>query len=93
VKNEEIKKEIYPKDAQIRCRWLKVSQVLKSYPLRTTRLYALINSRRVRSFLLKDDPRAVRGIRLVDRQSLDAFFDIEAAKAEEQNPASETPED
>ena len=92
MKNEQVNREIYPEGAPIRCKWLKVKDVLANYPLKMTRLYALINSRRVRSFVLKDHPSAVRGIRLIDRDSLDLFFDMEARRAEEQNRPTETPE-
>jgi hypothetical protein len=88
VKNEEINREIYPPAAPIRCKWIKVKDVLANYPLKMTRLYELIKTRRVRSFALKDRPGAIRGIRLIDRDSLDLFFEMEAARseAEEQKP-------
>jgi len=91
VKNEEINKEIYPPGAPIRCKSIKVKDVLANYPLKMTRLYELINTRRIRSFVLKDHPSAVRGIRLIDRDSLDLFFEMEAAKSEDEASAQQKP--
>jgi hypothetical protein len=83
-REDQINSEIYPPGVPIKCRWLRVRDVLANYPIRTTSLYKLIAERKIKSFLLKDHG-AVRGIRLIDRDSLDLFFEMEAAKAEDQN--------
>jgi hypothetical protein len=82
--------DIFPPGAHIRCNWLKVKDVLANYPLKLTKLYELINQRKIKSFVLKDHPSAIRGMRLVSRESLDLFFEMSAAQseAEEQKPVA-----
>jgi hypothetical protein len=97
MKPEDIQREIYPPGAPIRCRWLKVKDVLANYPLKMTKLYALINQRKIRSFVLKDHPSSLRGLRLIERDSLDFYFEAEARRAEaeasaQQKPSTQTPE-
>jgi hypothetical protein len=89
--NPQVNAETFPEDARIQCRYLRVKDVLAGYPLKMTRLYELMNSGRVKSFVLKDRGN-VRGIRLIDKDSLDFFFERSALEAEEeQKKATEAP--
>jgi|HubBroStandDraft_3_1064219.scaffolds.fasta_scaffold1994329_1 hypothetical protein len=60
--------------------YLRVQQVLMRYPLKRAKLYALLSSKTIRSFQLAE-PGARRGIRLIDRFSLDEYFDTKAREA------------
>jgi hypothetical protein len=88
--NPQINADTFPEGAPIRCRYLRVKQVLDGYPLRTTTLYKLISERKIKSFVLRDKG-AERGIRLVDRESLGLFFEMSAKQAEDEAAQSVTP--
>jgi hypothetical protein len=86
MKDEQINREIYPSGTPVACNWLKVKDVLANYPLKLTKLYELMHQRKIRSFVLKDHPGAIRGMRLIDKRSLDIFFERAALEAEEEQP-------
>src|SRR5580704_15013837 len=73
--------ETFPDGAPIRCRYLRVHQVLAWYPFRRAKLYELLSSGMIKSFVLRERG-AQRGCRLIDRDSLDAFLEEKAAEAE-----------
>jgi hypothetical protein len=77
----QINAEIFPEGAPIRCRYMRVKGVPAGYPLRVTTLLRLIKERKIKSLVLKDHG-AIRGMRLIDRDSLNLFFEMEAVKAE-----------
>jgi hypothetical protein len=62
-------------------RWIRFSQALQWYPWGRAKLYELIRSGRVKSFVLME-PGASRGLRLVDRYSMDEFLQKAAEQAE-----------
>jgi Helix-turn-helix domain len=64
----------------IRSRYLRVQQVLDYYPFKRAKLYQYIAAGDIKSFVLKERG-ALRGIRLIDRDSLDAFLESQAIKA------------
>jgi len=62
-------------------RYIRFSQALAWYPFKRAKLYELIRSGQVKSFVLAQ-PGASRGLRLVDRYSLDEFLQKAAEQAE-----------
>jgi len=65
--------ETFPDGVPIRSRWLRVQQVLDFYPFKRAKLYELLTRGVIRSFALKEQGKT-RGIRLIDRDSLDAYL-------------------
>ena len=79
--SKQIHLETYPDGAPIRSRYLRVQQVLYFYPFKRAKLYEYLVSGDIKSFVLKEKG-ALRGIRLIDRDSLDAFLESNAIKAQ-----------
>jgi len=79
--SKQIHLETYPAGASIRSRYLRVQQVLDFYPFKRAKLYEYLASGDVKSFVLKEKG-ALRGIRLIDRDSLDAFLESHARRAD-----------
>lgn len=73
--------ETFPDGVAIISRYLRVRQVLQWYPFKSSKLYELLASGEIKSFVLKEKG-AIRGIRLIDRDSLNAFLEQKAAEAE-----------
>jgi hypothetical protein len=71
-------------------KWLRVEQVLATYPLKRSLLFRLLGSGKLRSFLLRREG-ATKGCRLVDSFDLDRFLQEEADKCtkESQNHNSQ----
>ena len=61
-------------------RYLRVDQVLKFYPFKRAKLYVLLGRKEIRSFVILE-PGARRGIRLIDRRSLDEYLEAKANEA------------
>ena len=76
--------EIFPDGAPIRCRYLRVQKALDSYPLKRAKLYEKLASGEIKSFCLKEKG-ALKGLRLIDRDSYDAYLERAAKAAEEGN--------
>ena len=74
--------EMYPEGVRLRSRYLRVQQVLDFYPFKRAKLYEYLASGDIKSFVLKEKG-AARGIRLIDRDSLDAFLESQAIKAQQ----------
>jgi hypothetical protein len=64
-------------------RWLRIVAVTKYSGINRSRLFRLIAERKIRTACLKEHPRAKRGVRLVDRLSLDLFLESLAKPLEE----------
>jgi hypothetical protein len=79
--SKQIHLEMYPDGVSIRSRYLRVQQVLYFYPFKRAKLYEYLVSGDIKSFVLKEKG-ALRGIRLIDRDSLDAFLESKAIKAQ-----------
>jgi hypothetical protein len=60
---------------------MRVAQALEWYPFKRAKLYELLSTGKIRSFLLKERG-AVRGLRLIDRDSLDAYIESNAQAAD-----------
>jgi hypothetical protein len=75
--------ETFPDGVPIRSRYLRVQQVLGWYPFKRAKLYELLASGKIKSFLLKERG-ALRGCRLIDRDSLDQFLQSAAEQADKE---------
>lgn len=60
-----------------RSKWIRVDETLNAYPLRRSILFRVLRSGKINTFILKDGT-ANRGIRLIDRESLDRYLQEEA---------------
>ena len=55
-------------------RWLRIPSAVKYSGLSRSRLYELLAQGRIRSICLRSRRDAARGVRLVDRESIDRFM-------------------
>jgi hypothetical protein len=83
--SKQIHLETYPEGVPIRARYLRVQQALDFYPFKRAKLYEYLTSGDIKSFVLKEKG-ALRGIRLIDRDSLDAFLESHALRAQGSGP-------
>jgi predicted DNA-binding transcriptional regulator AlpA len=56
-------------------RWLRIPGAVKYSGLSRSRLYELISEGRIRSICVKSQKWARRGVRLIDRESIDLFME------------------
>ena len=56
-------------------RWLRVPGAVKYSGLSRSRLYELLTERRIKSICVKSHKAAARGVRLIDRESIDLFME------------------
>jgi hypothetical protein len=64
----------------VSARYIRFAQALQWYPFKRAKLYELIREGRVKSFVLME-PGAIRGLRLIDRDSMDEFLQAAAEQA------------
>jgi hypothetical protein len=81
LSSAQIHAEIFPDDAPIRCRYLRPQQAVDYYPLKRSKLYEKLASGEIKSFCLKEKG-ALKGLRLIDRDSYDAYLERAAKEAE-----------
>jgi hypothetical protein len=62
-------------------RWLRIPSAVKYSGLSRSRLYELIAQERIKSICLKSHHKALRGVRLVDRESIDLFMESQVETA------------
>ena len=55
-------------------RWLRIPAAVRYSGLSRSRLYELLSDGKIRSICLKSNKGAERGIRLIDRESIDSFM-------------------
>jgi predicted DNA-binding transcriptional regulator AlpA len=55
-------------------RWLRIPAAVKYSGLSRSRLYELLSEGKIRSICVKSQKWAQRGIRLIDRESIDLFM-------------------
>ena len=79
----QVRAEIFPDGAPIWCRYLRVQQALEFYPLKRAKLYEKLANGQIKSFCLKEKG-ALKGVRLIDRDSYDAYLERAAKAAEEE---------
>ena len=70
-------------DDQVNPRWLRIVDATRYSGINRSRLFRLIAEGKIRTACLKEHPRAKRGLRLVDRFSLDFFLETLATPPEE----------
>jgi len=79
--SKQIYLELHPGASPIRSPYLRVQQVLDHYPFKRAKLYQYLAAGDIKSFVLKEKG-ALRGIRLISRDSLDFFLESQAITAE-----------
>jgi hypothetical protein len=75
--------ETFPDGVPIWSRYIRVAQTLEWYPLKRSKLYEVLSSGEVKSFVLKKKG-SLRGCRLIDRDSLDQFLQAAAEGADKE---------
>ena len=58
-------------------RWLRIPAAVKYSGLSRSRLYELLSEGKIRSICVKSQKWAQRGIRLIDRESIDSFLEAQ----------------
>ena len=71
----EIQQDTYTGPVTLNPRWLRIPSAVKYSGLSRSRLYELLAQGRIRSICLKSHNKALRGVRLVDRESIDLFME------------------
>jgi hypothetical protein len=71
----EIQQDTYTGPVTLNPRWLRIPSAVKYSGLSRSRLYELLAQGRIRSICLRSRRDALRGVRLVDRESIDLFMD------------------
>jgi hypothetical protein len=61
--------------------WLRMPAAEAYSQLKKSRLYELIESEELKSFLLKPNKYARRGVRMISRSSIDAYLDRKAKES------------
>jgi len=56
-------------------RWLRIPAAVKYSGLSRSRLYELLSEGKIRSICVKSQNSAQRGVRLIDRESIDLFME------------------
>jgi len=72
----EIQQDTYTGPVTLNPRWLRIPSAVKYSGLSRSRLYELLAKGRIRSICLRSRRDALRGVRLVDRESIDLFMEI-----------------
>src|ERR1700732_4253757 len=70
----EIQQDIHTGPVTLNPRWLRIPSAVKYSGLSRSRLYELLAQGRIKSICLKSHHGALRGVRLVDRESIDLFM-------------------
>ena len=71
----EIQQDTYTDPVTLNPRWLRIPSAVKYSGLSRSRLYELLAQARIKSICLKSHNNALRGVRLVDRESIDLFME------------------
>jgi len=69
----EIQRDIHSGPVTLNPRWLRIPAAVKYSGLSRSRLYELLSERKIRSICVKSHKGAERGVRLLDRESIDTF--------------------
>jgi hypothetical protein len=70
----EIQQDTHTGPVTLNPRWLRIPSAVKYSGLSRSRIYELLAQGRIESICLKGHQSAVRGVRLVDRESIDLFM-------------------
>ena len=71
----EIQQDTHTGPVTLNPRWLRIPSAVKYSGLSRSRLYELIVEGSIKSICLKSHRDALRGVRLVDRESVDLFME------------------
>ena len=71
----EIQQDTHTSPVTLHPRWLRIPSAVKYSGLSRSRLYELIAEGSIKSICLKSHRDALRGVRLVDRESVDLFME------------------
>jgi hypothetical protein len=71
----EIQQDTYTGPVTLNPRWLRIPSAVKYSRLSRSRLYELITKGKINSICLKSHRDAARGVRLLDRESIDRFME------------------
>jgi len=83
----EIQQDTYTGPVTLNPRWLRIPSAVKYSGLSRSRLYELLAKGRIGSICLRSRRDALRGVRLVDRESIDRF--MESLQEPVQRPSTE----
>jgi hypothetical protein len=81
----EIQQDTHSGPVALNPRWLRIPAAVKYSGLSRSRLYELLSDGKIRSICVKSHKGAERGVRLLDRESIDNFmlaFQIEVVSQE-----------
>jgi hypothetical protein len=70
----EIQQDTHTGPVTLNPRWLRIPSAVKYAGLSRSRLYKLLAEGRIKSICVKSHNGALRGVRLVDRESIDLFM-------------------
>jgi hypothetical protein len=70
----EIQQDTHSGPVTLNPRWLRIPAAVRYSGLSRSRLYELISEGKILSICLKSNKRAERGVRLLDRESIDSFM-------------------
>jgi hypothetical protein len=76
--SKEIQLDTHGGPVTLNPRWLRVPAAVKYSGLSRSRLYELLSEGRIRSICVKSQKWARRGVRVIDRDSIDAFMEAQA---------------
>jgi hypothetical protein len=70
----ELQQDTYSGPVTLNPRWLRIPAAVKYSGLSRSKLYELLSEGRIKSICVKSHRGAERGVRLLDRESVDAFM-------------------
>ena len=70
----ELQQDTHSGPVTLNPRWLRIPAAVKYSGLSRSRLYELISEKRIKSICVKARKGAARGVRLLDRESIDSFM-------------------
>ena len=70
----ELRQDTYSGPVTLNLRWLRIPAAVKYSGLSRSKLYELLSEGRIKSICVKSHRGAERGVRLLDRESVDAFM-------------------
>jgi hypothetical protein len=71
----EIQQDTHTGPVTLNPRWLRIPSAVKYSGISRSRLYELLAQGRIKSICLKSRNDALRGVRLIDRESVDLFME------------------
>jgi hypothetical protein len=71
----EIQQDTHTCPVKLNPRWLRVPGAVKYSGLSRPRLYELLTEKRIKSICINSYKAAARGVRLIDRESIDLFME------------------